>query len=104
MHPEDFLSLEEWHELLKATQSTREAALLWLLGGAGLRVSEVASLKVEHLDGPGVYLHVVDGKRGKRRTSILLKPALYGSPSIFLTGDQYSRCMWNRYRLLLWKQ
>ena len=51
MHPEDFLSLEEWHCLLKATQSTREAALLWLLGGAGLRVSEVAALKVEHLDG-----------------------------------------------------
>jgi integrase/recombinase XerD len=65
MHPEDFLSLDEWHELLKAVQSTREAALLWLLGGAGLRVSEVASLKVEHLDGQGWYLHVVDGKGWK---------------------------------------
>ena len=64
MHPEDFLSLDEWHELLKAAQSPREAALLWLLGGAGLRVSEVAVLKVEHLDGPGGYLHVVDGKGG----------------------------------------
>jgi integrase len=76
MHPEDFLSLDEWHNLLKAAQSPREAALLWLLGGAGLRVSEVAALKVEHLDGAGGYLHVVNGKGGKQRTSILPKPVL----------------------------
>jgi integrase/recombinase XerD len=76
MHPEDFLSLEEWHGLLKVVQSPREAALLWLLRGAGLRVSEVATLKVEHLDGPGGYLHVVNGKGGKQRTSILPKPVL----------------------------
>ena len=50
MHPEDFLSIDEWHALLKAAQSPREAAILWLLGGAGLRVSEVQALKVEHLD------------------------------------------------------
>jgi integrase len=76
MHPEDFLSLEEWRSLLKAAQSTREAALLWLLGGAGLRVSEVAALKVEHLDCAGGYLHVVNGKGGKQRTSILPKSVL----------------------------
>ena len=46
---------------VEAVQSTREAALLWLLVGAGLRVSEAAALKVEHLDGPGGYLHAVDG-------------------------------------------
>jgi len=46
------------------------------MAGCGLRVSEVAALKVEHLDGPGGYLHVVDGKGGKQRTSILPKPVL----------------------------
>ena len=76
MHPEDFLTLDEWHTLLKAAHTTREAALLWLLAGAGLRVSEVAALKVEHLDGPGGYLHIVNGKGGKQRTSILPKPVL----------------------------
>jgi site-specific recombinase XerD len=50
--------------------------ILWLLGGAGLRVSEVAALKVEHIDGTGGYLHVVNGKGGKQRTSILPQPAL----------------------------
>jgi integrase len=78
MHPEDFLSLGEWHQLLKAAQSPREAAILLLLGGAGLRVSEVAALKVEHLDlDPAKgYLYVVNGKGGKQRTSILPKPVL----------------------------
>jgi integrase len=51
MHPEDFLSLEEWHRLLAAAPTSREAAILWLMAGCGLRVSEVAALKVEHMDG-----------------------------------------------------
>jgi integrase len=75
-YPEDFLSLEEWHKLLKAAQSPREAAILWLLGGAGLRASEVAALRVEHIDPAGGYFHVVNGKGGKQRTSILPKPVL----------------------------
>ena len=64
MHP-DFLTLEEWHRLLAAARNPRDAALLWLMAGCSLRVSEVAALKVEHLDGPGGYLHVVDGKGGR---------------------------------------
>ena len=76
MHPEDFLTLEEWHRLLVEAPIPRDAALLWLMAGCGLRVSEVAALKVEHLDGPGGYLHVVDGKGGKQRTSILPEPVL----------------------------
>jgi integrase len=76
MHPEDFLSLDEWHRLLAAVSTPREAALLWLMAGCGLRVSEVSALKVEHLDGAGGYLHVTDGKGGKQRTSILPKSVL----------------------------
>ncbi len=33
-------------------------------------------MKVDHLDGPGGYLHVVNGKGGKQRTSILPTPVL----------------------------
>ena len=33
-------------------------------------------MEVKNLDGPGGYLHVVDGKGGKQRTSILPKPVL----------------------------
>ena len=76
MHPEDFLSLEEWHRLLAAAPTPREAALMCLMAGCGLRVSEVAVLKADHLDGTGGYLHVVNGKGSKQRTSIIPKPVL----------------------------
>lgn len=75
MHPEDFLSLEEWHSLLKAAMTPREASLLWLLGGVGLRVSEVAALKIEHIDKDAGFLYVLNGKGGKDRTCVLPKPA-----------------------------
>jgi len=39
MHPEDFLSLDEWHRLLAAAPTPREAALLWLMAGCGLGVN-----------------------------------------------------------------
>jgi len=38
--------------------------------------SKVAALKVEHIDGPGGYLHVVNGKGGRQRTSILPRSVL----------------------------
>ncbi len=57
-------------------RSIREAALLWLMAGCGLRVSEAAALKVEHLDGPGGHLYVVNGKGGRQRTSILPRSVL----------------------------
>ena len=34
MHSEDLLTLNELHAILKAAQSARVAAILWLLGGA----------------------------------------------------------------------
>ena len=66
MHPEDFLSLDEWHRLLATALTPREAALLWLMAGCGLRVSEVAALKVVHVDSMGGYIHIVNGKGGKQ--------------------------------------
>jgi site-specific recombinase XerD len=72
--PRGSLSLEEWHALLKGAQPRQETTLPWLLGGAGLRVSEVAALKVEHLDGAVGFLIVVDSKGRKLRTPILPVP------------------------------
>jgi site-specific recombinase XerC len=62
--------------LLAAAPTSRDAALLGLMPGCGLRVKEITALKVEQLDGAGRYLHAVNGKGGKRRTSILPKPVL----------------------------
>jgi len=76
MHPEDFLSVEEWHRLLGAAPSNREAAMFWLMAGCGLRVSEVASLRVEQIDRAGGFLYIVNGKGGKRRTAIVPRPVM----------------------------
>ena len=46
------------------------------MAGCGLRVSEVVALKVDHQDCIDGYLHVINGKGGKQRTSILPKPVL----------------------------
>ena len=89
MHPEDFLTLEEWHRLLAAATTPRDAALLWLMAGCGLRVSEAAALKVEHLDSPGGYLHIVNDKGGMQRTSILPKPVLEALDAPFTTNTWF---------------
>ncbi len=76
MHPEDVLSLEEWHCLLATSPTQRGTALLWLMAGCGFRVSEVAALKIEHVDSAGGYLHVVNGKCGKQRACVIPRPVL----------------------------
>jgi integrase len=57
------------------------------MAGCGLRVSEVVTLKVEHLDDAGGYLHVVNDKGGKQRTYILPKPVLEAL-NVHLQGRQ----------------
>jgi len=79
MHPEVFLSLDEWHRLLAAAPTSRDAALLGLMPGCGLRVKEITALKVEHLDGAGGYLLVVNGK-GRQTTVPLSSPSLSWMP------------------------
>lgn len=73
MHPEDFLTPEEFHQLLAACENAREGALLMLMAGVGLRVSEAAALKVEDLKMQDSYLHVRPevGKGKKARTCVL---------------------------------
>jgi integrase len=57
MHPDDFLSLDEWHALLKPAQSTREAALLWLLGGAGLQETRKGNVRLRKWITPHLLRH-----------------------------------------------
>jgi hypothetical protein len=60
-----------------------EEKILENRGGAGLGVSEMAALKVEHFDGAGGYLHVVNGKRGVNSgpPSYTACPICPGSPA-----------------------
>jgi integrase/recombinase XerD len=73
MHPEDFLTPEEFKQLLAHARTPRETALLRLLGGVGLRVSEVASLRAEHVAPKDGYIYISQGKGKKDRTTVAPK-------------------------------
>jgi len=77
MHPEDLLSPAEFQQLLIACKTSRERAMLLLLGGVGLRVSEVAGLKIEDLDIPAAYLYIrPDNSKGKKQRTCILSEAV----------------------------
>jgi len=70
VRPYNVLTDPELASLLSATRSTRDRALVAVMAGAGLRVSETVNLDVgdvrEDLAGTGI-LHVRHGKGGKDR-------------------------------------
>jgi integrase/recombinase XerD len=65
------LSRQEVKALLEAPKNLRHRALLAILYGCGLRVSEVAHLKVADIDGTRNVLWVRCGKRRKDRQALL---------------------------------
>lgn len=70
------LSKEEVNLLLKALSNVKHKAILNLGYSAGLRVSEVINLKVEHIDSSRMQIRVVGGKGRKDRYTLLSKSAL----------------------------
>jgi integrase len=73
MHPQDFLSKEDFAKLLKAARTPRERALLLVMAGCGLRVAETANLKAEDIDQKDGYIYV-QGKGSKDRTVVTPAP------------------------------
>jgi site-specific recombinase XerD len=65
------LSHDEVTRLLEATSEVKYKAALGLAYGAGLRVAEVASVKVSDIDSKRMLLRVEQGKRRKDRYTIL---------------------------------
>ncbi len=65
------LSRDEIERLITATNNPKHRLMLSLAYGAGLRVSEVVSLRVGDLDLNGLTLHIKEAKGGKDRISVL---------------------------------
>jgi len=61
------ISVEETFELLAKPNNIRDKAILFLLYGTGLRVSELSDLNLNHLDLDNRIIHVVGGKGNKDR-------------------------------------
>jgi integrase/recombinase XerD len=70
------LSPEQISRLIDAAENPRDKALIELLYGAGLRVSELVSLPLRAAPKPGQAHMVVEGKGGKERIVVLGGPAL----------------------------
>jgi integrase/recombinase XerD len=70
------LSLGEVEALIAATESPRDRALIELLYGAGLRVSELVSLPLRAAPRPGQDHMIIAGKGGRERLVALGRPAL----------------------------
>jgi site-specific recombinase XerD len=69
------LSVEEVGQLLEAAPGIKYKAILGTAYGAGLRVSEVASLKVDDINSTRMLIRVEQGK-GRRDRNAMLSPQL----------------------------
>src|SRR6202163_1641488 len=69
------LSVEEVGRLLEAAPGIKYKAILRTAYGAGLRVSEVASLKVDDIDSTRMLIRVEQGK-GRKDRNAMLSPQL----------------------------
>jgi integrase/recombinase XerD len=70
------LAPEEIARLIDAAETPRDKALIELLYGAGLRVSELVSLPLRAAPKPGQAHMIVEGKGGKERMVVLGGAAL----------------------------
>lgn len=70
--PEQLITEEEIQRMLSKAVNTRDRAFIMMLYDAGLRPSEILSLKINNVnfDDYGAYL-VVNGKTGPRRVRLL---------------------------------
>ena len=70
------ISLEEIEALIAAAENARDRAIIELLYGAGLRVSELVSLPMRASPRPGQDHMIIEGKGGKERLFALGTHAL----------------------------
>jgi integrase/recombinase XerD len=71
------LTPQEIERLIAAAESDRDRALMELLYGAGLRVSELVSLPLRAAPKPGQEHMIIEGKGGRERLVVLGRSALH---------------------------
>ena len=95
------LSREQVQRLFAQIEHPMDRALFLVMLRCGLRVSEVAQLKLEHLDWEQQALQVVQGK-GRKDRSVYLSPDAVASVQQCLTQHPGARAQgyvfWNRKR------
>ena len=84
------LSVEEVGRLLEAAPGIKYKAILGTAYGAGLRVSEVASLKVDDIDSTRMLIRVEQGK-GRKDRNAMLSPQLLDAAAAVVARRQAAR-------------
>jgi len=69
----EVLSYEEVQKILYAPDNIKHRVILMTAYSAGLRVSEIANLKIEHINSARMQIRVCQGKGGKDRDTLLSK-------------------------------
>ncbi len=72
----EVLSQQEVKRILNALDNTKHRAILFVVYSAGIRVSEVAALRVQDIDSDRMMIRIDQGKGKKDRYTILSKLAL----------------------------
>ncbi|MEA4901750.1 tyrosine-type recombinase/integrase [Desulfitobacterium sp.] len=70
------LCKEEVLTIFHVIQNVKHKALLMLAYSAGLRVSELVSLRIQDIDSKRMLIHVIQGKGRKDRYTVLSRSAL----------------------------
>jgi integrase/recombinase XerD len=71
------LSREEIASLYLSIDKLRDKAIFLLLYSCGMRVSEVASLKISHIDSKRMLIYIEEGKGRKDRYGVMSKKLLH---------------------------
>lgn len=69
----EVLSQEEVQRILCASNNIKHRVILMTAYSAGLRVSEIANLKIRHINSARMQIRVFQGKGGKDRDTLLSK-------------------------------
>jgi site-specific recombinase XerD len=72
----DILTREETQRLIHNCANLKHKSFFQLAYGGGLRISEIASLRIKDIDSKSMRIFVSDGKGGKDRYTILSKECL----------------------------
>ena len=83
----EVLTREEVYSIINSCLNIKHKAMLMVSYSSGLRVSEVAALKMQHIDSKNMRLFVEDGKGGKDRYTLLSETCL-----------EVLREYWKKYR------
>lgn len=72
----EILTREEVSAIIESCQNIKHKAMLMVVYSSGLRVSEAAALKIQHIDSKTMRLFVDCGKGGKDRYTLLSEACL----------------------------